>query len=67
MTGKQKKALLRILASLVLLIAAVLVPAKGWVRLVLFLIPLLFCRRLAGVRKIKYQIPLTHIRRWLTG
>ncbi len=39
MTRKQKKALLRILVSLVLLIAAVLVPAEGWVRLVLFLLP----------------------------
>ncbi len=39
MTGKQKKMLARILASAVLLIAAAFVPAKGWARLILFLVP----------------------------
>ncbi len=39
MTKKQKRTLARILASGVLLIAAACIPATGWLRLLLFLIP----------------------------
>ena len=39
MTGKQKKALGRILISFALLVAAVLLPVEGRLKLVLFLIP----------------------------
>ena len=41
MTGKQKKALKKILISAALLIAVSLIPAKGWVEPVLYLIPYL--------------------------
>ena len=39
MTAKQKKVLIRILLSGALLIAASLIPASGWLRSVLFLLP----------------------------
>ena len=39
MTGKQKKALYRILISIVLLAAAMLIPAQVWIKLMLYLIP----------------------------
>lgn len=39
LTRKQKKMLARILAATVLLIAAVSIPAEGWLRLAVFLIP----------------------------
>ena len=39
MDRRQKKTLLRILISGVLLLAAVLLPAAGWVRLACFLLP----------------------------
>ena len=39
MTNKQKKTLIRILAAAALLIAAALLPAEGWLRLGLFLVP----------------------------
>ena len=41
MTGKQKKALWRIVVSAALLIAAVLIPAKGWLELAIYLVPYL--------------------------
>ena len=39
MTNKQKKMLLRVLVSLVLLVAAALLPFSGWLRLTAFLVP----------------------------
>ena len=39
MTKKQKKMLLRVLVSLVLLVAAALLPFSGWPRLTAFLVP----------------------------
>ena len=39
MTKKQKKMLLRVLVSLVLLVAAALLPFSGWLRLTAFLVP----------------------------
>ena len=39
MTAKQKKMLMRIILSALLLAAAVLIPAQGWLRPILFLIP----------------------------
>lgn len=39
MSKKQKRILLRVLISGVLLIAAVLLPASGWLRLIIFLVP----------------------------
>ena len=39
MTKKQKKMLLRVLVSLVLLVAATLLPFSGWPRLTAFLVP----------------------------
>lgn len=39
MSKKQKRMLLRVLISGVLLIAAVLLPASGWLRLIIFLVP----------------------------
>ena len=39
LTRKQKKMLGRIAASAVLLVAAVLLPAQGWLRLAVFLVP----------------------------
>ncbi|HIR57602.1 MAG TPA: cadmium-translocating P-type ATPase [Candidatus Gallacutalibacter pullicola] len=39
MTGRQKKMLVRIIAAAVLLAAGYLIPAQGWVRLVVFLVP----------------------------
>ena len=39
MTRKQKKMLARIIAGAVLLVAAYLLPVKGWVRLLVFLVP----------------------------
>ena len=39
MNKKQKKMLLRILISGALLIAAAFLPAGGWLRLLIFLIP----------------------------
>ena len=41
MTKKQKKMLMRILASAVLFVIALLIPAEGWVKLVIFLVPYL--------------------------
>lgn len=41
MTKKQKKMLMRILASAVLFVIALLIPAEGWLRLVIFLVPYL--------------------------
>ena len=41
MTKKQKKMLMRILASAVLFVIALLIPAKGWLKLVIFLVPYL--------------------------
>lgn len=39
MTKKQKRTLIRILVSLVLLIVAALLPLQGWARLAVFLVP----------------------------
>ena len=41
MTKKQKKMLMRILASAVLFVIALLIPAEGWLKLVIFLVPYL--------------------------
>ena len=41
MTKKQKKMLFRILASAVLFVIALLIPAEGWLKLVIFLVPYL--------------------------
>ena len=41
MTKKQKKMLMRILASAALFVIALLIPAKGWLKLVIFLVPYL--------------------------
>ena len=39
MTRRQKKMLVRILAAALLLVAAYLIPVKGWARLAVFLVP----------------------------
>ena len=45
MTKKQKKMLMRILAaSAVLFVIALLIPAEGWLKLVIFLVPYLLGR-----------------------
>ena len=41
MTKKQKKMLMRILASAALFVIALLIPAEGWLKLVIFLVPYL--------------------------
>ena len=41
MTKKQKKMLFRILARAVLFVIALLIPAEGWLKLVIFLVPYL--------------------------
>ena len=41
MTKKQKKMLMRIIASAVLFVIALLIPAEGWLKLVIFLVPYL--------------------------
>ena len=41
MTKKQKKMLFRILSSAVLFVIALLIPAEGWLKLVIFLVPYL--------------------------
>ncbi|MGN0642428.1 MAG: heavy metal translocating P-type ATPase [Huintestinicola sp.] len=60
MNRKQKKVLIRILISLALLVAAMIIPADGWVKLVIFLIPYLIIGydvlRKAGLNIIHGQI-----------
>ena len=41
MTGKQKKMLARILTSAALFVIALLIPAEGWLKLAIFLVPYL--------------------------